>query len=131
MSWQESVRLAHQAVVAFAGAGMINRAEPRACGCSRQLNGHGCKVIASETRLLTPGQMRVAGRALNDGQTSWDGRTVGIRLHFQPCRGKPAARNEWRGLGKDARQCCVHPSPTRLKRLSLYGQSLAKRPGEC
>lgn len=26
---------------------MINRAEPRACGCGRQLNGHGCKVIAS------------------------------------------------------------------------------------
>jgi hypothetical protein len=34
-SWTESVRLADQAVVAFAGAGMINRAEPRACGHSR------------------------------------------------------------------------------------------------
>jgi hypothetical protein len=28
----ESVRLADQAVVAFAGAAMTNRAEPRACG---------------------------------------------------------------------------------------------------
>src|SRR5258708_1509419 len=44
----EHVRLAHQAVVAIAGAGMINRPEPRACGCSRQLNGQSCKVIASE-----------------------------------------------------------------------------------
>ena len=35
-SWTEFVRLAHQAVVAFAGADMINRAEPRACGHSRE-----------------------------------------------------------------------------------------------
>ena len=35
-SWTEFVRLADQAVVAFAGADMINRAEPRACGCSRR-----------------------------------------------------------------------------------------------
>jgi hypothetical protein len=34
-SWSEFVRLADQAVVAIAGADMINRAEPRACGCSR------------------------------------------------------------------------------------------------
>ena len=34
-SWTEFVRPAHQAVVAFAGADMINRAEPRACGRSR------------------------------------------------------------------------------------------------
>src|SRR5208283_4799792 len=34
-SWTEFVRPAHQAVVAFAGADMINRAEPRACGHSR------------------------------------------------------------------------------------------------
>ena len=34
-SWTEFVRPAHQAVVAFAGAGIINRAEPRACGHSR------------------------------------------------------------------------------------------------
>jgi hypothetical protein len=34
-SWAEFVRLADQAVVAIAGADMINRAEPRACGCSR------------------------------------------------------------------------------------------------
>ena len=34
-SWTEFVRPAHQAVVAFVGADMINRAEPRACGRSR------------------------------------------------------------------------------------------------
>jgi hypothetical protein len=34
-SWTEFVRLPDQAVVAIAGADMINRAEPRACGCSR------------------------------------------------------------------------------------------------
>ena len=35
-SWTEFVRLADQAVVAIAGADMINRAEPRACGHSRE-----------------------------------------------------------------------------------------------
>src|SRR5208337_2366369 len=35
-SWTEFVRLAHRAVVAFVGAGIINRAEPRACGHSRE-----------------------------------------------------------------------------------------------
>jgi hypothetical protein len=34
-SWTEFARLADQAVVATVGADMINRAEPRACGCSR------------------------------------------------------------------------------------------------
>jgi hypothetical protein len=34
--WLEFVRLADQAVVAIAGTDMINRAEPRACGCSRR-----------------------------------------------------------------------------------------------
>jgi hypothetical protein len=34
-SWTEFARLADQAVVAIAGAGMTNRAEPRACGYSR------------------------------------------------------------------------------------------------
>ena len=36
LSWTEFVRLADQAVVAIAGADMINRAEPRACGYSRR-----------------------------------------------------------------------------------------------
>jgi hypothetical protein len=67
----EHVRLAHQAVVAIAGVGMINRAEPRACGCSRQLNGQSCKVMASGTRLPTPGHMRLIGRTLNGCQTLW------------------------------------------------------------
>ena len=35
-NWTEFVRLADQAVVAIAGADMINRAAPRACGCSRR-----------------------------------------------------------------------------------------------
>ena len=35
-SWTEFVRLADQAVVALAGADMINRAEPRACGYRRR-----------------------------------------------------------------------------------------------
>src|ERR1019366_3025190 len=35
-SWTEFVRLADQAVVAIAGADMINRAEQRPCGCSRR-----------------------------------------------------------------------------------------------
>ncbi len=34
-NWTEFVRLADQAVVAFAGADMINRAEPRAGGRTR------------------------------------------------------------------------------------------------
>jgi hypothetical protein len=34
-SWTEFVRLADQAAVAIGGAGMMNRAEPRACGHSR------------------------------------------------------------------------------------------------
>ena len=35
-SWMEFVRPAHQAAVAVAGVDMINRAEPRACGHSRE-----------------------------------------------------------------------------------------------
>ena len=34
-TWKEFVRLAHQAVVAIAGTGITNRAEPRACGLRR------------------------------------------------------------------------------------------------
>jgi hypothetical protein len=34
-NWKEFVRLAHQAVVAIVGAGIINPAEPRACGLRR------------------------------------------------------------------------------------------------
>jgi hypothetical protein len=35
-SWMEFIRLADHAVAALAGADMTNRAEPRACGCSRR-----------------------------------------------------------------------------------------------
>ena len=99
-SWTEFIRLAQQAGVAFAGAAMTNRAEPRACGCGRRWNGRGNKVMALETGIKTPGPMRVTGKELNGCQTSADERSLGRRLHFQPCWGKPAARNEWRGWRK-------------------------------
>jgi len=54
-SWTEFAKLAHQAVVAFAGAGIINRAEPRACGHSR-----GPRRLDSE-----PGTERTARTASN------------------------------------------------------------------
>ncbi len=54
-SWTEFFRLAHQAIVAIAGAGMINRAEPRACGHSRGPRG-------PETE---PGSQRAARAASN------------------------------------------------------------------
>ena len=54
-SWTEFVRLADQAEVAIAGAGMINRAEPRACGYSR-----GPRRLDSE-----PETERTAGPASN------------------------------------------------------------------
>jgi hypothetical protein len=54
-SWAEFVRLAHQAVVAFEGAGTTNRAEPRACGHHR-----GPRCLDSE-----PGSERTARAASN------------------------------------------------------------------
>jgi hypothetical protein len=62
-SWAEFVRLAHQAVVAFAGAGTTNRAEPRACGHSRDP-----RCLDSE-----PGSERIA-RAESNGAGSGFGR---------------------------------------------------------
>ena len=69
-SWTEFVRLADQAVVAIAGAGMINRAEPRACGHSR-----GSRRLDTE-----PETERTAGPASNaagdgcgrDDQAGWE-----------------------------------------------------------
>ena len=51
-SGSEFVRLADQAVVAFAGADMINRAEPRACGCSRRSTGLDTKRPETDERQL-------------------------------------------------------------------------------
>jgi hypothetical protein len=72
-SWTEFVRLAHQAVVAFAGAGIINRAEPdteRNVGSASNAEGDGC------------------GRARRE------------KAAFQPYRGQLAVRDDKRGRGK-------------------------------
>ena len=55
-NWQEFVRLAHQAVVAIAGTGIINGAEPRACGLRRV-------SVGPDTE---PGQERNTGAASNE-----------------------------------------------------------------
>ena len=48
----------------------------------------------------TPGRMRESTGELNGCQTSADGRALGRGPCFQPCWGKPTARNDWRGGGK-------------------------------
>jgi hypothetical protein len=85
-SWTEFVRLAAQAVVAFGGAGMINRAEPRACGYSR-----GPRRLDPE-----PETERTASSASNEAGNSF-GRMQGDEAGFQPYWGKSAVRNEPRG----------------------------------
>ena len=85
-NWTEFVRLADQAVVAIAGADMINRAEPRACGYSR-----------APRRLDTePETERNAGPASNEAGDGF-GRVQDAQAGFQPYWGKPAVRNEPRG----------------------------------
>jgi len=88
-SWTEFVRPAHQAVVAFAGAGIINRAEPRACGHSREPI-----YLNSE-----PDTERDAGSASNAAGDGC-GRARSDQAGFQPYRGKLAVRDEQRGWGK-------------------------------
>jgi hypothetical protein len=88
-SWTEFVRLAHQAVVAIAGADMINRAEPRACGCSRGSRHLDTVPGTKESQTL---------RQTRPGPAS-EGRRV-ARLRFQPYWGKPAVRNDKRGWRK-------------------------------
>jgi hypothetical protein len=88
-SWTEFVRLADQAVVAFAGTEMINRAEPRACGHSR-----GSRRLDTE-----PETERTAGPASNAAGDGC-GRAQDDQAGFQPYRGKPAVRNEQRGRRK-------------------------------
>jgi hypothetical protein len=88
-SWTEFVRLAHQAVVAFAGTDMTNRAEPRACGHSR-----GSRRLDTE-----PETERTAGPASNAAGDGC-GRAQDDQAGFQPYWGKPAVRNEQRGWRK-------------------------------
>ena len=84
-SWTEFVRLADQAVVAIAGADMINRAEPRACGYSRGPRG-------PETSRAVK---RMHARAASNGAGNGLGRgTADKGWGFQPNRGRPAIRNE-------------------------------------
>jgi hypothetical protein len=87
-SWAEFVRLAHQAVVAFAGTDMINRAEPRACGYSREPIG-----LDSE-----PDPKGTQARRQTRPETATEGRRA-TRLGLQPYWGKPAVRDETRGWG--------------------------------
>jgi len=88
-SWTEFVRLAHQAVVAIAGAGMINRAEPRACGSSRE-------PIGRDTE---PGPKGTQARCQTWPETAAEGHRA-TRLGLQPYWGKLAVRDEKRGWGK-------------------------------
>jgi hypothetical protein len=88
-SWTEFVRLADQAVLAFAGTEMINRAEPRACGHSR-----GSRRLDTE-----PETERTAGPASNAAGDGC-GRARSDKAGFQPYRGKLAVRDEQRGWGK-------------------------------
>jgi hypothetical protein len=97
-SWTEFVRLTHQAVVAFAGADMINRAEPRACGHSR-----GSRRLDPE-----PETERTAGPASNAAGDGC-GRAQDDQAGFQPYWGKPAVRNDkrgWRKRGQDLVAIC-------------------------
>jgi hypothetical protein len=87
-SWPEFVRLAHQAVVAIAGAGMINRAEPRACGSSRE-------PICLDSE---PGTKGTQARCQTRPETAAEGHRA-TRLGLQPYRGKLAVRDETRGWG--------------------------------
>ena len=88
-SWTEFVRPAHQAVVAFAGADMINRAEPRACGRSR-----GSRHLDPE-----PDTERNVGSASNAAGTGC-GRSRSDEAGFHPYRGRPAVRHDQRGWRK-------------------------------
>ena len=88
-SWTEFVRLADQAVVAIAGTGMINRADPRACGYSRE-------PIHLDFEPDTERNAGSASNAAGDG----GGRARSDEAGFQPYRGKLAVRNDERGWRK-------------------------------
>ena len=73
-NWAEFVRLAHQAVAAIGGAGIINRAKSRACGLSRRT-----RPLDTEPRKKKEGQAR---RQTKSERIS-EGRRV-TRRGFQP-----------------------------------------------
>ena len=84
LSWTEFVRLADQAVVAFAGADMINRAEPRACGYSRRSRRLDAKWPETGERQL---RCQTKPRKVSEGRRR-------TRLTSSRTEGKPAVRNE-------------------------------------
>ncbi len=88
-SWTEFVRPAHQAVAAIAAADMINRAEPRACGHSRE-------PIHLDSE---PDTERDAGSASNAAGDA-GGRARSDKAGLQQDWEKPAVRDEKRGWGK-------------------------------
>jgi hypothetical protein len=97
-SWKEFFRLADQAAVAIIGMGMINCAEPRACGHSR-----GSRRLYTE-----PETRRTARRASNETGNGF-GRAQDDQAGFQPYWGKPAVRNDnkgWRNRGQDLMAIC-------------------------
>ena len=97
-SWTEFVRPAHQAVGAFAGADMINRAEPRACGHSRE-------PIPPDSEPEAERNAGSASNAAGDG----GGRARSDKAGFQPYWGKPAVGNDkrgWRKRGQDLMAIC-------------------------
>ena len=97
-SWTEFVRLTDQAVVAFAGTDKINRAEPRACGHSRDPR-------RRDTELGTERIAKPASNAAGNG----GGRAQDDVAGFQPYRGKLAVRNDrrgWRKRGQDLMAIC-------------------------
>src|ERR1035438_5862351 len=86
-SWTEFVRTAHQAVVGFAGADMINRAEPRACGHAANRDSWTQSQEWKGTQ--APRQTRSGTAAEGRGAT---------RLASN--RGNPAVRHDKRGWRK-------------------------------
>jgi hypothetical protein len=88
-NWAEFARLAHQAVVALVGAGTRNRAEPRACGHSRDP-----RRLDSE-----PGTERTAGAASDESRQRLRKGAATIGWCFQPYRGKLAVRDDRGGGG--------------------------------
>jgi hypothetical protein len=89
-SWAEFVRLTHQAVVAFAGAGIINRAEPRACGHSR-----GPRRPDSEPGTETTARAASNGAGSGSGRTRHQGAGASNRIGE-----KLAVRDDERGWRK-------------------------------
>jgi hypothetical protein len=101
-SGTESTRPAHKAVVAFAGAGIINRAELRACGHSR-----GPRRLDSE-----PETERTAGPASN---AAGDGCA---RAQDDPAGFQPYWENPPYGMNRGGEEEPSAPSDGHLPRCS-------------